>query len=397
MIRVLTALVGLAVAAPAAGQSLTSIRGLGYPLLPVDARTEALGGLGLGLQGLSTSLMNPAAAAGLVRRGAVVSLAAVEQDASLGEGAATLGATRFPLFQVLFPVRGVVVTAGYGGYLDQSWAVERAGQQVTGGHTVTYRDILRSTGGIGQFQVAAAVPVGQRLALGGAVGLHTGSRRLQQRRLFDSTGLGQLEPFSDSRTVQYGGPLAQLGVRWDPVSGVRVGASAMWGGTLTADSMSGSATTTDYDLPLQLASGVSAYLGPALLATVSGRWSGWSAVGDLSGLGDGVASRSAARDTWEVGGGLELDDPDSRSIRNYPIRLGFQYRQLPFTFVSDAPSEWFVGGGAGMRLGPSAENPVARVDLTVQRGERTAGGHEDIGALTEAAWRVSLSLSIFGN
>jgi hypothetical protein len=124
---ILAAAMGAMLAGPVAAQSLTSIQGLGYPVLATDARTEALGGLGLGLQGLSAPMTNPAAAAGLLRRGAIVSVSAVEQTATWADESGSFGATRFPLIQVIYPIRGVVVTAGYGGYLDQSWGVERSG------------------------------------------------------------------------------------------------------------------------------------------------------------------------------------------------------------------------------------------------------------------------------
>lgn len=393
----LVALVTLISAGALAAQSITSIRGLGYPINPTDARTEVLGGLGLGLKGLSTPLMNPAAAASVRRRGAVVSVAAVEQSASLGEASDEFGATRFPLIGILYPVRGVVLTVGYGGYLDQSWAAVRSGEQETGGTTISFRDFVRSTGGIGQVQVGAAVPIGSRLALGAAVGAHTGGQRVQFQRLFDSTSLGLLEPFEESRSVQYSAPMAKLGVRWDPMSELRVGASLTWAGTLHADSTSGPAASAQYDLPLQAAAGVSANLSPALLATVSGRWSGWSSVGDVAGLGPGAGAVAAGRDTWEVGGGLEWDDPAPQEARTYPLRLGGQYRQLPFTFAGEAPTEWFVGAGAGMRLGASADNPLVQLDFAVQRGERTALGDGVTADLTETAWRFSLALSVFGN
>lgn len=397
-IAALAVLLGLLPSTPLAAQSVTSIRGLGYPILPTDARTEALGGLGLGLKGLSAPLTNPAAAARVTRRGAVVSVAAVEQDASMGDVSDDYGATRFPLIHILYPVRGVVLTAGYGGYLDQSWAVEREGQQLSGDFTISFRDLVRSTGGIGQVQVGAAVPVGSGLAVGVAVGAHTGSQRLQLQRLFsDTTSLGALDPFSHVRSVRYFAPMAQVGVQWDPTDMLRVGASVTWAGTLSADSTSGPAADAEYDLPLRVAAGASATLAPNLLGTVSGRWSGWSSVGDVGALGLGSGVVSTGRDTWEVGGGLEWDNPAPRAVRTYPVRLGAQYRQLPFTFGSEAPTEWFVGAGAGMRIGSSAENPLMRIDLTVQRGERTAPGDDLVAELTESAWRFSLALSVFGN
>lgn len=393
----IAALLGWLPAVPLVAQSVTSIRGLGYPILATDARTEALGGLGIGLKGLSAPLTNPASAAGLTRRGAVVSVAAVEQDVAMGDASDAFGATRFPLIHILYPVRGIVLTAGYGGYLDQSWAVVREGEQVSGEYTISFRDFVRSTGGVGQVQVGAAVPIGSRLAVGVAVGAHTGSQRLQFQRLFDTTSLGSLDPFSEARSVRYFGPMAKLGARWDPMDALRLGASLTWAGTLSADSTSGRATSAEYDLPLQVAAGASAHLAPSLLATVSGRWSGWSAVGDVGALGLGSGVVSTGQDTWEVGGGLEWDNPSPRAVRTYPVRLGAQYRQLPFTFGSGAPTEWFVGAGAGMRLGSSDENPLMRIDFTVQRGERTAPGNDLIAELTESAWRFSLALSVFGN
>lgn len=402
------ALLGLLLVVPLEGQSLTSIRGLGYPLTPNDARSEVLGGLGIGLQGLSTPLTNPAAVAGLTRRGAVVSVAAVEQTVALGGASDGMGATRFPLIGIMYPVRGIVLTAGYGGYLDQSWAVERAGQQDIGGSTVAFQDFARSAGGIGQLQVGAAAPIGRRLAVGAAIGAYTGQQRLHFQRLFETTSFGRPETFNKTRNADYFAPLAQVGVRWDPAAVLRLAASVTWAGTLESEYTWGDqlgasdedpreATTTEYSLPMKVAAGASAYLAPSLLATISGRWSGWSAVGLVPGTGFDTGNFSSSRDTWEVGGGLEFNNPSPRETRTFPIRIGGQYRQLPFSFGDEAPTEWFVGAGLGMRIGPTAVNPVVRADLSVQRGERTAVGASADNDLTESAWRVSLSLSVFGN
>lgn len=380
----------------AAAQSVSSLRGLGYPLLPTDARSEVLGGLGIGLKGLSAPLTNPASAASVVQRGGIISVATVRQNAELGDFSEVTGATRFPLVRLLYPVGPAVLTAGYGGYLDQAWGVERQGTAPVGGTQASYSDELRSTGGVGQFQVGAAIPLGSRLAVGVAVGAHTGSQRVEFRRLFDSTAVGSLQPFTDAREWQYLGPMAQVGVRWDPVDILRLGASVTWAGTLSADSAAGTATDHEYDLPLQVAAGASAYLAPGILAAVSGRWSEWSRVGPVFGVEPGGETAAQGRDTWEIGGGLELDDPERRATHSFPLRVGFQYRQLPFRFTAEPPTEWFVGGGVGMRIGASAENPLARVDFTVQRGERTAPGATDAATLTETAWRAGLTIAIFG-
>lgn len=385
----------LAVGAPAAAQSITSIRGLGYPIPATDARTAALGGLGIGLQGMTPSLDNPASLAFTTGRGAVVSVAAVEQSAELDGISDASGATRFPLIQLVHPIGGVVLTAGYGAYLDQSWGVTRESSLTADGRSIAFRDVVRSSGGIGELHVGVAVPLSRRLAVGAAVGAHTGSQRLRHQRLFDTTSLGDLQPFTVDRRVRYLGPMAQLGVQWDPLEILRIGASVKWSGTLAADSADGLATDTDYDLPLQVAGGVSAYLAPSLLATAGARWSGWGSTGTVM-AGDlaGIAP-STGTDTWEVGAGLEYQNPSPRAVRTFPIRLGYEYRQLPFTFGPDAPTEWWASGGIGMRMGPSRVTPLVRLDLAVQRGERTAP--TTTGELAESAWRFALSLAIFGN
>lgn len=390
------ATVWLAAAAGASGQSLTSVRGLGYPLVPVDARSEILGGLGIGLQGFTATMVDPTAAADVARKGGVLMLDVTRRNVSLGGGAGErVGTTRFPLLSLVFPVRGFVLTAGYGGYLDQGWGLVSEGTAELGAESAAYRDRLVSEGGVSTFQVGAAIPLGSRLALGLALGGHAGNQRVTYQRLFDTTSVAALESYSEVSRWRFGGAMARAGVRWDPMDVLRLAASVTWSGPLSADSMAGPATTQRIDLPLQVAMGASGYLAPGLLAAVSGRWSGWSGTGTRSFTPAG-APDLGARDTWEVGGGLEWARPDPRAMRTFPLRLGFRYRQLPFTFVDGAPSEWFVGGGLGMRVGPDPANPLASLDLTVERGRRTAAGDQTIGDLSERMWRVGLSIALFG-
>lgn len=377
------------------GQSLTAVRGLGYPILPADARSEALGGLGIGLMGLAVPFTNPASPAGVDRRGVVVAAAATNRRSVLGDVTGRTGATRFPLIRILFPVGRVVLSGGYGTFLDQSWSVIRDGSESVGGGSISYRDVVQSVGGIGQAYLGAAAPVGDRFALGLAVGRYTGSQDVSISRVFDTTSVGLLEPYSEARTFRYGGPSVQVGFRWDPLDVLRVGGSVKWSGTLRADSLAGPVPSRDFDLPIQVAGGASAYLAPGLLAAFSGRWSGWSVTDPTGNLADPDADITS-RDTWELGGGLELDNPERRALRTFPLRLGFQYRQLPFTFVSDNPREWLAGLGLGMRMGTNVDTPLARVDLTIQRGARTATGSATIPDLNEVVWRFALSISLFG-
>ncbi len=394
MLLLVTILVGLAGGLQA--QSVTSIRGLGYPIVPVDARAEALGGIGVGVQGLTVPFTNPASVAGVTRRGVVISSVATDQQASLGEASSEVNGSRFPLIRVVIPAGGVVVSAGYGAFLDQAWSVERTGTQTLGTSDVTYRDGFSSVGGVGQAQLAAAVPVGWGLSVGLSIGALTGRQDLGISRRYDSTAVGNLQPFTETRSVQYSGTTGQVGFQWDVTDEVRVGGSFTWSGTLRADSADGRAVTREYDLPLQAAGGLSAYLAPGLLATAAGRWSGWSVTEASGGLLETVGT-VASRDTWEVGGGLELDNPERRERYNFPLRVGFQYRQLPFAFVGDnAPSEWLASAGFGLRVGADFNTPMARIDVTVQRGARTAAGDATLPELEETLWRLVLGVAIFG-
>lgn len=392
------ALVALAASVGAASaQSLTSVRGPGYPVAPVDARSAILGGLGLGLHGVAGTPLNPAAVAQANRRGAIMSLEAVERTIQFQGEQDGVGSTRFPLLQIVFPAGPVVLTGGYTGYLDQGWALRREGEEMVGDDMMEFIDVMRSEGGVGQFQVGAALPIGTTFGVGASVGLHMGSQRAVYQRQFTGEGAERLDPYTERLSWRYRGPMARVGVRWDPADILRLGASVTWAGTLEGEPTEGRAERREVDLPIQVAAGASGFLIPGLLATVSGQWSGWS-VTDPTGVGLVMdAPDLPARDTWEVGGGLEWTAPRPAATRHVPVRVGMQYRQLPFPFTAEAPSERFIGAGTGLRVGADPRNPLASVDLSVQRGTRTAPGATEAGDLTESMWRFGLSISLFGN
>lgn len=380
-------------AAPTTAQSLFAARGMGVPVAATDARARILGGLGVGLLGLNTSLVNPAAAAGVRQRGISASLLSSPRTMELDGVLAEVGATRFPLLRVLYPLgQRVTATVGYGAFLDQSWAVRAERDEVVGGETVPVVDITDSNGGLAQIRLGAAYSMTNNLALGVDVGLYSGSQTVVFSREFtDDTTSAIFQRFETRVRWSSNAPLASLGFRWDPASVVRIGGAVTWAGALSAKALEGAVEDRSVQMPLQVAAGASAYLAPSLLAAVSGRWSGWNAAAeDLNAGGPPVVD--AARNTWEFGAGLELEST-ARRQRTIPIRVGFNYAQLPFTFGEDAPAEWSVGGGLGMRIGESRANPLAVVDLSVERGQR---GDSAVNGLVEEFWRVNLSVALFG-
>lgn len=381
-------------ASPAAAQSLFGSRGLGVPAPAIDGRIAALGGLGVALPGANAAMINPADASGTPRRGGIAALQPTTTELEVEAGSDGVDATRFPLVQALLPVGdGTVLFAGFGSFLDQNWGVERELTVPLGADTVLARDRITSDGGIAQVRVGASHDLTPYLSVGLSAGLLTGSRTRSLRRSFVGGGL---RTYVDDLEVAYSAPLATVGVRWAPTEVVQLGGSVTWIGSMDADVDGeedaddgapdpGAPRSGSIDMPFQLAGGASAYLDADLIASVSGRWSGWSAAADdLTGGAD---------DAWEVGGGLEY--LGTRAVnRVFPIRLGARYTRLPFPVGGSAPTEWGLSAGLGALLAGTEEAPAAEVNGSLERGWR---GSLDENGIEERFWRVTVSVALFAS
>src|SRR5690606_24000589 len=135
-------------------QSIFSSRGLGVPVSPVDARARALGGIGVGLLGRNPSLVNPAEAADYSFRGATAALQSTNRSIQVDGVERDAAASRFPLVRIIMPLRErIVLSAGYGGFLDQSWSAFRDRTEIIGTDTVAVRDRIDANGGIAEVQI----------------------------------------------------------------------------------------------------------------------------------------------------------------------------------------------------------------------------------------------------
>ncbi|HEX6559563.1 MAG TPA: hypothetical protein VF021_08870 [Longimicrobiales bacterium] len=377
--------------AAAHAQSLFSTHGLGIPIEGYDARARALGVNGVGLAGLSMSMLNPAEPAGTLRRGVSATFQPWSGTARINDQQGAVSGTRFPLIGVVYPVSRITFSLGFAGLLDQSWAIVAESKQLIGTDSVPVRDVVRSTGGIGELKAGAAYLVNNRLAVGAYVGLHTGNVDRSTRREFpDST----LLPFENRTRWDYTGPLASVGVRWDASGSTRVGASMTWSGTLKAKPKQGTTTEYEYDMPLRIAAGASSRLSNRLMVALSTTISDY---GSGSYTAPGTTAGTVAQRTVEVGGGLEWSELRSGD-RIFPLRLGFRTTGLPFRAVGDdTPTEWSASGGLGLRLVEDDYGPLAVADLGFERGKRT--GWENTtrpGGLSESFWRFSATISLFG-
>lgn len=377
----------LATSAPAAAQSLFSTGGLGVPVAPLDARSRALGGIGVGLYDFNASLVNPAEIAGVRFRGAVAAYQPMATNVELGGASDEIGGTRFPLLRVLYPLgTRFVAGLGYGSLFDQSWAAVQQSEITVGGEAVPVRDEVDSRGGIAQLQATLAYEITPALAVGIGGGVYTGELQRRTLRTFQDTA-STLSPFESRTTWGYGGRFFVAGARWDVARAVRVGASYQRGGDLDVDSIAGGAQDRTDALPDQVSVGVSATLAPRISATAGLRRSMWS--GDQS-------------DVTEFGVGTEYDG-FSLGGRRLPLRLGYNRADLPYGPLNGAAgNETSIAFGAGARFAMTEEGPLARVDASLERGTREAGGISPAGntlgllTLKETFWRFSLSLAVFG-
>jgi hypothetical protein len=386
--------VALLIATPLAAhaQSLFGTRGLGVPVEGYDARARGLSGNGVGLLGLSTSMVNPAEQAGLARRGVTAAFQPYVANTELQGEADNISSTRFPLATIMYPTRLGVFTLGYSGVLDQSYAVIAEGEEVLSGNTVATRDVIETVGGIGQIRFGFARMLAANFALGASVGIYTGNIDRGVSRTYPDSTLGFRE-FETHTRWSYSGPQASLGMRWDPITDLRVGASVTWSGALKASPEEGSDVEYEYDMPLRFAVGMSGRVARNLLASVSGSWTSWTS----DDYGSPGTSPSAAEQQMEIGGGLEYSEIRAGN-RVFPLRIGARTSKLPFHNVGEeAPSEWAITGGLGLRLVEDDFGPLAVADIGVERATREGLSSTNVpDGLKESYWRFTVSLSLFG-
>jgi hypothetical protein len=381
----------LSVPFSAHAQSLFSTQGLGVPVAGVDARARALGLNGVGLLGLSTSLLNPAEQGGIFRRGVTAAFQPWGGSVELNGEEGDVSGTRFPVIAAFYPMGRFTFTLGYSGVLDQSWAIVAEGEDIFGADTVGTTDILRSSGGINEAKVGAAFYVNDRLTIGAAVGFQTGNVVRSITRLYEDS---VFVPFESTDTWKYSGTTASFGMRWDPLPQLRIGASVAWSGELDAKPDSGTTTSHSYDMPLRFHAGASGQIAPRLMVGIS---TSFASYGSGSYTAPGASAVTLAQSTSEFGAGLEWSELRAGS-RIFPLRVGVRRATLPFHNQGDSEAtEFAVSGGVGLRLVEDDFGPLAVADLGFERGTREGWeGTTSVNGLSEKFWRVTVSVSLFG-
>lgn len=367
-------------------QSLFSVGGLGAPVEAADARARALGGMGIALPGSGLSLRDPAQAAGLLLPTISATMQTVNADGSRNGVGVGLDATRFPHVGLAYPVgeRGTALFQ-YGSFLDQRWSVERRLNLDFQGGPVQVTDTFRSDGGVSSLLVGGAYGLASWLSVGVTAGLHTGSIRRTFTREFNQDQIGApVDPFVSTGGWDVSGPVAVVGVKVNPLALLQASASVTWSGALEARAEEGdeSAEDREFTLPLEVRAGLSTVLTPALSATLGLAWADWSdAARDLTSGGGGS--------TLSLGGGVEWTGGTFLG-RTSPVRLGFRRAEFPFDVDGEQPVESSFAVGSGLVLSEVEGVPLAGLDLSVERGSRSAAD------LSEDFWRTTLTLRLSG-
>ena len=147
--------------------------------------------------------MNPADLAGIVRRGVSATIQPYYGSERLANQTDDLAGTRFPVIQLVYPLRAhVVIGLGYGGFLDQTWSVFANGSDAVGGIPVATRDEIRSTGGLAR-SLSGSYQFSPAFSIGAFAGLYTGGVERNLTRTFpDSLSFAVFEERNTGITVR---------------------------------------------------------------------------------------------------------------------------------------------------------------------------------------------------
>ena len=374
------------VLAPAlAAQMPATGLGLGYPVPPLDARSAALGGTGLGLLGGSLSGRNPADLRGFRQPTLGLTYAPEAIEVETPGSSQKTGRSRVAIVQAAVPIRSWTVGLGFAAGLDQDWGVRLQDTLRSSFGTYPYYERREHDGGVSAVTLAVAREIG-RFSLGIDGSVLTGSLRQSFSRDFEPSledpentiGIAGGEArFSWSGFRIRGGAGTQLGSR------VRLSGVIGWSTDLTAtrDTAGSDPAKYDFDMPFEWAIGGSAQITTGLLATAAVGYSDWGATnGDLE-------SASSADVLWYGVGveyvGLELFGA------GLPLRAGVRRTDLPFFLVG---TEQLVETAGTFGVGLEVGGGLASFDIAVELGTR---GDFEASLVQENFRRLSISMALF--
>ncbi len=357
------------VASSAAAQGTLSTQGFGYPAGGLSTHAEALGGSIAENDPLSP--MNPAALATWGRPGFYFQYDPEFRHVQANGTSDNTTTARFPLLAGALNV-GPRVTVGISSttFLDRTWQTSSTGYaHFATGDSSLYNESFSTDGAINDVRLAGSFLVLPSLSVGIAGHVLTGQNRLLISRTFADTNFAV---FSQGSTLSYTGHSFTGGVDWRPMPTLYVGVSGDAGGTMRA--YRNDTTLSSARVPKRF--GVGTVFGgvSGLSLSANAEWHGWSA---LNGLAE---SEIKAVDGWDWGLGAEVRAP-SLFGQEFPLRLGYRHRILPFEVntIGVHETDYSLGLGVPVSRGRS------RVDFSVTRANRSA----NVPDVSEHAWILS--------
>lgn len=357
------------VVSSAAAQGTLSTQGFGYPAGGLSTHAEALGGSIAENDPLSP--MNPAALATWGRPGFYFQYDPEFRHVQANGTSDNTTTARFPLLAGALNV-GPRVTVGISSttFLDRTWQTSSTGYaHFATGDSSLYNESFSTDGAINDVRLAGSFLVLPSLSVGIAGHVLTGQNRLLISRTFADTNFAV---FSQGSTLSYTGHSFTGGVDWRPMPTLYVGVSGDAGGTMRA--YRNDTTLSSARVPKRF--GVGTVFGgvSGLSLSANAEWQGWSA---LNGLAE---SEIKAVDGWDWGLGAEVRAP-SLFGQEFPLRLGYRHRILPFEVntIGVHETDYSLGLGVPVSRGRS------RVDFSVTRANRSA----NVPDVSEHAWILS--------
>jgi hypothetical protein len=358
----------------AAAQGTLSTQGFGYPAGGLSTHAEALGGSIGETDPLSP--INPASLATWGRPGFYFQYDPEFRHVQANGTSDNTTTARFPLLAGALNV-GPRVTIGISSttFLDRTWQTSRTGYvQEQGGDSTLYNESFSTDGAINDVRLGGSFLLLPSLSIGLAGHVLTWQNRLVIARTFADTGFAS---FNQPSTLSYSGHSFSAGIDWHPVSSLSVGISGDVGGTLHA--FRNDTTLTSAHVPKRFGFGTVFGGVSGLLLSGNAEWHGWSAMNGLA------ASDIRATDGWDWGLGAEVRAP-SLFGQEFPLRLGYRHRILPFQVntIDVHETDYSLGLGIPVSRGRS------RVDLSLTRANRSA----NVADVSEHAWIVSAGFFI---
>jgi hypothetical protein len=356
-------------ASSAAAQGTLSTQGFGYPAGGLSTHAEALGGSIAENDPLSP--MNPAALATWGRPGFYFQYDPEFRHVQANGISDNTTTARFPLLAGALNV-GPRVTVGISSttFLDRTWQTSSTGYaHFATGDSSLYNESFSTDGAINDVRLAGSFLVLPTLSIGIAGHVLTGQNRLLISRTFADTNFAV---FSQGSTLSYTGHSFTGGLDWRPTPTMYVGVSGDAGGTMRA--YRNDTTLSSARVPKRFGVGT-VYGGiSGLSLSANAEWHGWSA---LNGLAE---SEIKAVDGWDWGLGAEVRAP-SLFGQEFPLRLGYRHRILPFEVntINVNETDYSLGLGVPVSRGRS------RVDFSITRANRSA----NLPDVSEHAWILS--------